>query len=62
MVAELNEKLWQTAGLIAVVILIIILIITSVIKKFNTKMTRLLDDGRRCLRKRRKRSTIIFMS
>ena len=44
MVAELNEKRWQTAGLIAVVILIIILIITSVIKKFNTKMTRLLEE------------------
>lgn len=44
MVAELNEKLWQAAGLIAVVILIIILIITSVIKKFNTKMTRLLEE------------------
>ncbi len=44
LVEELNAKILQTALLIGLVILSIILIITSVIKKFNLKMTKLLEE------------------
>lgn len=44
LVEELNAKVLQTAILIGIVILSIILIITSVIKKFNLKMTKLLEE------------------
>ena len=44
MLAELNEKMLQTVVLILLVILLIILIITSVIRKFNVRMTQLLEE------------------
>lgn len=43
-VKDLQEKMLQTIVLIAAVILTIILIITSVIKKFNVRMTQLLEE------------------
>lgn len=44
LLAELNEKMLQTGLLIAVVILLIIFTITSVIRKFNVRMTQLLEE------------------
>ncbi|WP_455654903.1 sensor domain-containing diguanylate cyclase [Phascolarctobacterium sp.] len=44
LLAELKEKMLQTGLLIAVVILLIILIITSVIRKFNVRMTQLMEE------------------
>ena len=44
LLAELNEKMLQTVVLILLVILLIILIITSVIRKFNVRMTQLLEE------------------
>lgn len=44
LLAELNEKMLETVVLISVVILLIILTITSVIRKFNVRMTKLLEE------------------
>lgn len=44
LLAELNEKMLQTGLLIVVVILLIIFTITSVIRKFNVRMTQLLEE------------------
>lgn len=44
LLSDLNAKVMQTVALIAVVILLIILIITSVIRKFNVRMTQLLEE------------------
>lgn len=44
LLSELNAKVMQTVALIALVLLLIILIITSVIRKFNVRMTQLLEE------------------
>ena len=48
--------------MISVVILLIILTITSVIRKFNVRMTKLLEERQELFKEATEQSTIIFMN